>query len=58
MKAANSTAVTMSPGMPKLSRGMRLEPFTALLPVSAAATPSRDPFPNFSGCFDLRNARP
>ena len=45
-------AVTALPGMPSVSAGISEPPVTALLAVSGAATPSCEPWPNSSGCFD------
>ncbi len=52
MNAPSNKAVTLSPGIPSVSRGTIVGPLTALLAASAAATPSISPLPNLSGCFD------
>ena len=44
--------------MPKANNGIILEPETALLAASEAATPSNEPLPNFSGNFELLFASP
>ena len=56
MNAPMSTAVTSSPGMPRVSMGIMAEPVVALLPASGAAMPSMAPCPNFSGCLEVRRA--
>ena len=52
IRAESMMATVPSPGMPRVSRGMRVAPVTALLADSAAATPSTEPCPNSSGCLD------
>ena len=52
MNALSRMAVMLSPGMPSVSSGTRVGPFTALLAASAAATPSSSPLPKRSGCLD------
>jgi hypothetical protein len=47
-----NTAVTVFPGIPIVSNGIREPPITALFDVSDAMTPSIIPVPNFSGCLD------
>ena len=46
--APSSTAAGAEPGMASVSTGMIAPGTQALLPVSAAMTPSTDPLPNFS----------
>ena len=53
VRADSIMATQPSPGMPSVSRGMRVAPQTALLADSAAATPSTEPWPNSSGCLDI-----
>ena len=53
IRADSIMATQPSPGMPSVSRGMRVAPQTALLADSAAATPSTEPWPNSSGCLDI-----
>jgi len=43
-------------GMARVMVGMISPPMHALSPVSAATSPSIDPFPNCSGCLLLRFA--
>ena len=45
-------AAAFPPGIPKDSSGTMAPPVAALLPVSGAAMPSRQPVPNFSGCLE------
>ena len=45
-------AVTVFPGIPMVSGGIREPPITALLEVSEAIIPSIIPVPNFSGCLE------
>ena len=47
-------AVEFDPGMPRLSSGTSAVAVTTLLADSGAAMPSGDPFPNSSGCLDIR----
>ena len=49
-------AVMMSPGTPRVSRGMSAPPQTALLEDSVAAMPSRQPLPYISGVLEKRFA--
>ena len=49
-------AAELEPGMPKLSSGTKAVAVTTLLAASGAATPSGEPLPNSSGCFDQRLA--
>ncbi len=51
------TAITESPGMPSAIVVVSEPPSVALEAVSDAATPSIDPLPNISGCFDALRAR-
>lgn len=51
-----STAVTDSPGMPRVRVGMSEPPVTALLAASEPATPSMEPLPNSSLCLEKRRA--
>ena len=44
-------AVTVSPGIPRVSSGISAPPMEALLDVSEATIPSMQPVPNFSGCL-------
>ena len=44
-------AVAPSPGMPRVSTGIKAPPLTALFPASGAATPSGSPYPKFSLCL-------
>ena len=53
IRAESMMATVPSPGMPKVSRGIRVAPVTALLAASAAAMPSTEPCPNSSGCLDM-----
>src|SRR5699024_6435941 len=55
--APSRTAVTASPGMPRVSSGTRVAPEVPLFADSAATTPSSDPLPNCSGRFDTDFAR-
>ena len=49
MKAPTSTAVVLSPGMPRESSGMSAPPVSPLLEASLATSPSTHPVPYFSG---------
>ena len=53
IRAESMMATVPSPGMPRVSRGIRVAPVTALLADSAAAMPSTEPWPNSSGCLDM-----
>ncbi|EJW93306.1 hypothetical protein EVA_18586 [gut metagenome] len=53
INADNIIATVPSPGIPRVSKGIRVAPVTALLAASAAAIPSTEPCPNSSGCFDM-----
>ena len=53
-----NNAATSSPGILRVNIGIMLEPQTALLADSAAAIPSTDPFPYFSGSLEVRFASP
>ena len=53
IRAESIMATVPSPGMPRVSRGIRVAPVTALLADSAAAIPSTEPWPNSSGCLDM-----
>ena len=50
-------AITL-PGMPSANSGTKLAGTTALSALSAAATPSIMPVPNFSGVFEARCVAP
>ena len=52
MRPPMRTAVTDSPGMPRVSVGMSEPPVTALFAASEPATPSMEPCPNFSGVLE------
>ena len=56
VSAPSSTATEASPGMPNVSRGMRVAAVVALLAASGAITPSMHPWPNSSGCLERRLA--
>ncbi len=53
-KAPSRTAVVPEPGIPRLSKGTKAPPDAALLDVSGAATPTKEPFPNAAGFLDKR----
>ena len=53
MNAPIRMAVQPSPGMPKVIRGIRVEPVVALLAASEAATPSISPLPKLSPFRDI-----
>lgn len=56
-EGSGTTAVTASPGIPSASIGTSAPPVTALLAVSAAATPSGAPLPNPAGSSDRARAK-
>jgi hypothetical protein len=47
IKIPKRTAVTISPGTPKVSRGIKAPPVVALFADSGTATPSRTPSPKY-----------
>jgi len=51
IRAPIKTAVDALPGMPSVRSGTNAPPTDPLFAASGAATPSNDPFPNFSGCL-------
>lgn len=53
IKAPSKTAVTVSPGIPRVRRGTKVPPIQALFDDSEATRPSIIPVPNFSGCLEL-----
>ena len=52
------TAAEAEPGTPKRRVGTSAVPWSELLAVSGAATPSIEPLPNSSGRLDQRLASP
>ena len=54
IEGAWADGVTGLPGMPSERTGMMLPATAALLADSGPATPSMAPFPNRSGCADMR----
>ena len=54
VRALSRMAITVSPGMPRVSMGIMAPPVTALLAASAARMPSMEPLPYSSGCLEAR----
>src|SRR5580700_11959826 len=53
ISAPNNSAITVSPGMPRLMVGMKSPCTEEWVEASGQATPSIAPWPNRSGVFDI-----